>query len=223
MLKSLRIALAALMVVASPAVAEIELSAYFGSQSLPHSRATGTMPGTGAPINRLIEWEGKSFEAPPYYGVRAMWWQDNDIGFGVELTHAKAYASAADLVGLGMSRLEFSDGHNILTANVMKRWTNKWGGFTPYVGAGIGVAIPHVDAQAIAPGSTRTYGYELTGIAGRLTAGAKYDLNDRWALFTEYQFTISDNEATLNDPTLPGKMNVVLKTNAINFGVSMKF
>lgn len=221
MLTRLKTTLVALVLMASPAMAEMELSFYMGHQSLPHSRATGTVPGTGAAYNRLIKWEGKPFSMPPYYGTRAMWWQDSGWGFGLEFTHTKAYASATDMAALGFSRLEFSDGHNIITLNAMKRWENKWGNWTPYAGGGLGIALPHVDAQAGA--SPRTYGYQFAGPALRLTAGAKYDLSDRWALFSEYQFTISDNAVTFDDPVTPGSMNVVLKTNAVNFGISMKF
>ena len=66
----------------------------------------------------------------------------------------------------------------------------------------------------------RTYGYQYTGPALRLSAGASYDLNDRWAVFGEYQFTISDNEADLEGG---GKLNTRLISNAVNVGVSFRF
>lgn len=201
--------------IAAPVCAEMELSFYSGYQTLPHSDLEGTHPTTGA-FKKFIGWEGKSFSPPPYYGARAMWWQSNNIAYGVELTHTKAYAPAAEMPA-GFSRLEFSDGHNIVTANVMKRWPGKWNAITPYVGGGVGLAIPHVDATV---NGFHTYGYQVTGPALRLTAGAKYDLNDKWALFSEYQFTASWNKADLDGG---GSMETRLYTNAINFGISYKF
>ena len=219
---------AATVFLAVPASAEIEISGYLGIQSVQESTATGVLPG-GAPISRKFSWKGNPLDAPVYYGVRAIWWTPSDIGFGIEGTHTKAYASTADKAAVGLSRLELSDGHNILTANVMKRWPGAFTNtrFTPYLGAGIGVAIPHVDAQV--PGaSNRTYDYEFTGPALRGIAGMKYDLNDRWALFGEYQFTWSDNDITLDpDPLVvgqtAGKLDAEILTHAVNFGVSYSF
>src|SRR5690606_36240710 len=125
-----------------------------------------------------------------------------DFGLGVEGTHTKAYASSADQAAIGTERLEFTDGHNIFTANVMKRFPSAFAGsnFTPYLGAGVGLAVPHVDIQAIGA-SNRTYGYETTGIALRGIAGMKYAITDNWSVFGEYQIVWSDNDATIDgDP-----------------------
>ncbi|QGX97297.1 porin family protein [Roseovarius faecimaris] len=212
---------------AVPAAAEMELSFYLGVQELSDSSGSGVLPG-GAPISRNFNWEGNSLEAPIYYGARAIWWTPSDIGFGLEGTHTKAYASSADKAAIGVSRFELSDGHNIITANVMKRWPDAFAAkLTPYVGAGIGVAIPHVDAQVLGA-ANRTFDYEFTGPAVRGIAGMKYDINDRWAVFGEYQFTWSDNDITIDaDPTVPGqtngKLNTELLTHAINIGIAYRF
>jgi lipid A oxidase len=145
-----------------------------------------------------------------------MWWRPSNIGYGIELTHAKAYAPAAEMPP-GFTRLEFTDGHNIVTANVMKRWPNRWRNMTPYAGAGIGLAIPHVD---ITEGANRTYGYQVTGPAAKLIAGVKYDLNQRWAVFTEYQFSYTKNDVDLAGG---GNMKMPIITNALNVGVAVKF
>ena len=211
---------AALVFLAAPAAAEMEISIYGGSQSLPHSRISGNVAGIG-PVSKLIGWDGKSFEAPPYYGARFTWWRTDTFGLGVELTHAKAYAPAGEMAPQ-FSRLEFTDGHNIVTINASRRWPGLWakGKLTPYVSGGIGVAIPHVDIQPTVAGAPHTYGYQVTGPAVKVGAGIKYDLSDRWALFTEYQFTWTDNEVDIDGG---GKLSGEILTNAINFGVSYKF
>ncbi len=210
--------LTVLLSLSAPVSAQIELSFYGGTQSSPHSRVTGNYPGTGAPFDALIGWEGKSFAPPPYYGARVIWWQRSNLGFGAELTHAKTYAPAAERSAIGFNRMEFTDGHNIITLNVMKRWNDRFGSFTPYVGAGLGLALPHVDVTSA--NGHQTLGYQLTGPAARLTAGMKYDLTDNWALFGEYQFTYSSNKAELVGG---GTLYTDIITNAINVGVSYGF
>lgn len=203
---------------AQPATAEVELSFYTGYQTSPHSRITGTRGASSGstPFNNLIGWQGKSFSMPPYYGVRATWWRSNDIGFGVEFSHDKAYAPASEMPA-GFSRLEFTDGHNIVTANISKRWSQRWGQVTPYVSGGLGFALPHVD---VTEGTNRTYGYQLTGPAMRISAGATYRINDRWSLFGEYQFTWSENKADLAGG---GSLSGRIITNALNVGVGFSF
>ncbi|QPM91252.1 outer membrane protein [Pseudooceanicola algae] len=202
---------------AAPALAEVELNFYSGYQTAPHSRINGTSPSTGG-FSELIGWEGKSFSAPPYYGLRATWWRDGDWGFGAEFSHNKIYANADDMAAAGFERLEFTDGLNILTVNATRRWQDAWGGFTPYVGGGVGVAIPHVEVTAV--GGPSTFGYQMTGPAARFTAGASYALNERWSVFGEYQFTWSDNSAELDGG---GSLDTTIYTNALNVGLGFRF
>ncbi len=202
---------------ATSAAAEMELSIYSGWQTAPHSRISGDYPGGGS-YDALIGWEGRSFEMPPYYGVRGMWWRDEQLGFGLEFTHTKVYAPDDERDALGFDSLELTDGLNILTANAMYRWPDKWGSVTPYVGGGVGVAIPHVDVETAA--GDKTFGYQYTGPAARVIAGAKYDLNERFAVFGEYQFVYSSNDADLDGG---GSLKSDIKTNAINVGLSLKF
>ncbi|MEM7076413.1 MAG: outer membrane beta-barrel protein [Pseudomonadota bacterium] len=218
----------ALSALAQPAWAEFELSFYLGIQGVQDSTASGSLPD-GTPFSRSIDWEGRSFEAPFYYGGRAMWWTQNNIGFGIEGTHAKAYMPDSEAASIGLSRFELSDGHNIFTANVMKRWPGAAlkGSFTPYIGGGIGIAVPHVDTLVVGAQS-RTYDFESTGLALRGIAGMKYDINQSWALFGEYQITWSDNDITIDADQgtpgqTPGKLSTDLTTHALNFGISYSF
>ncbi len=226
MLRNVKAAIAALILSAAPAAAEWELSFYVGWQEVNDSTVSGTLPG-GAPVSRNVDWAGDSFDSPFYYGGRATWWTQSNWGFGVEGTHTKAYASDADINALGLSRFELSDGHNIFTLNAMKRWPGSFsnGKLTPYVGGGIGIAVPHVDIT-VAGAPSRTYDFEFTGPAVRGIAGLKYDITEKWAIFGEYQFTWSDNEITI-DPTVPGqtpgKFNTEIFTQAVNFGISYSF
>lgn len=206
------------VILATPALAEFEISAYIGTQSLPHSNFSGDF--AGVPFDYTFAPEGRSFDAPPYYGIRGVWWRESGWGYGLEFTHAKAYASDADLIALGADRFEFTDGHNIITANIHRRWEDQWwnGRLSPYVLGGVGIALPHVDI--LPTGGTHTFGYQLTGAALRVGAGVSMSISEKMSVFGEYQFTYSQNEVSLDGG---GTVNADLKTNALNFGLSYAF
>ena len=196
--------------VANSAQAEVELSFYSGTQSAPHSIINDSVLGEGR-----VKWLGKSFEAPIYAGLRATWWKSETWGFGVEVNHAKVYSE--NKAALGYDVLEFTDGLNLITANVFRRFPNA-GRFTPYVGGGLGIAVPHVEIQRV--GESRTFEYQLTGPAAILVFGTSYELNDKWSLFAEYKGSYSQNTAKVD---AGGTLKTNIVTNALNFGVSYSF
>lgn len=205
---------------AGAAGAEVDLSFYGGAQSAPHSVVTVTDPAIGSE-EFTAAWEGQSFSAPPYYGLRATWWRSEEIGFGLDFVHGKVAADDATLAENGYDRLEFTDGINILTANAYRRWSDGLAGMTPYVGGGLGVAIPHVEVTKTGPGGTsETFGYQMTGPAVTWIAGASYPISEQWSVFGEYKGTYSMNKADLDSG---GTLETDIVTNALNLGVSFSF
>lgn len=201
----------------SIAAAEFQFSAYGGWQTSPDSQVT---VGGIAPESFTAGWDGRSFETPPYYGLRATYWFDQapQWGVSVDFTHAKVYANdetfATDVPD--WSRFEFSDGINFLTVNAMRR-LQKWNGLEPYFGVGVGLSIPHVEVTR--PEGT-TLGYQIGGAAFQAQAGANYHINDRLSVFGEYQFIYGMNDLDLaNGDTM--QVNIV--TSALVAGVSLHF
>ncbi|MCP5085624.1 MAG: phosphatase PAP2 family protein [Rhodobacteraceae bacterium] len=213
------VVLAAALVAATTARSEVELAFYSGVQTAPHSTVSGTDPlGAGA-FSFGAGWDGRSFELPPYYGLRAIWWRDENLGFSVDFAHSKVYADGATLAASGFPVLEFTDGLNVLIFGVNYRWPEQWGRFTPYVSGGLGVAIPHVEVQTTAAAPT-TLNFQLAGPSAAISAGVSYSLNERWALFGEYRGTYSKISADL---TGGGTLKTDIITNSLNLGVSFKF
>ncbi|KAA9006660.1 outer membrane protein [Histidinibacterium aquaticum] len=209
-------ALVLLAASAVPAAAEVELSFYLGAQSAPHSRVYVDDDPLIPDEDFLVGWEGRSFSPPPYYGFRATWWQSDRLGYGLDFTHSKVYGGD-DVEDAGYDTLEFTDGLNIATANVYYRWPERLGPLTPYVGAGAGIAVPHVEVEK---NGSSTYEYQYTGPAVTLIAGASYPLSDSWAVFGELKSTMSWNEAELSSG---GTLESRIVTNALNVGVSYNF
>ena len=201
----------------APVTAQTELSFYGGFQTAPHSRVSGDDPSGIGAFDFVAAWEGRSFTLPPYYGVRLTWWQSATLGWGLDFSHDKIYASDATLVDNGLSILEFTDGLNILTLNAYRRWPVRRSVFTPYVGAGLGVSIPHVEFDS---GAGKTFEYQLGGPAVAVIAGASYPLNDRWSVFGEYKATFSVNRLEL---VSGGTLNTNIITNSFNLGASLGF
>ena len=198
------------------ALAEVELSFYGGAQNSPHSVVTVTGDTVIPDDEFRMGWIGRSFSAPPYYGIRATVWKTPSFGYGLDFAHNKIYPQEADLPA-GYERLEFTDGLNTLTVNAYRRWENALGSVSPYVGGGLGVAIPHVE---VTYGGSETFGYQVTGPAATWIAGASYPISDRWSVFGEYKGTFSMNTADLE---AGGTLKNDVVTNAVNLGLSFSF
>lgn len=206
--------LAAMSVPAS-ALAEVQLSFYGGVQTAQPSDIAIRDDSIGDD-DFTLSWEGRSFEAPPYYGIRATRWQSPDFGFGLDFAHNKVYPEGDELPA-GYEVLELTDGLNTLTVNAYRRWAPVAGSITPYVGGGLGLSLPHVE---LTNGASETFGYQVTGPAATWIAGASMPINDQWSVFGEYKGTYSANTADLESG---GTLETDIITNAVNVGVSFDF
>ncbi|MEM1366338.1 MAG: outer membrane beta-barrel protein [Pseudomonadota bacterium] len=212
-------AAALLLATTGMAAAEAQISIYGGYQTAPHSEVT--ISGT-TPQRFNAGWEGKSFAMPPYYGVRGTWWLERAPKFGlsIDFTHAKVYADQQTLTGNQLNTLEFTDGINTLTLNGLYRFDREFAGIRPYVGAGLGVNIPHVEVDRINVAAPPAFGYQLGGMSAQAQVGLEYNLTKRIALFTEYKFNYNwVNVDVDGGDTL--QTNII--TNAVNFGLSYRF
>jgi lipid A oxidase len=221
-LKSLKTFVAALALVgAVGAHAEVELSIYSGIQASPHNTIkdpNGT-EFTGG-------WEGKSFAMPPYYGFRYTNWTNKEWGWNVNFVHAKAYSNDKTRDVGGYKILEFTDGANPLTVNIMRRFNKTEGGLTPYAGFGAGISIPHVELQRVAGSANtkETFGFQYGGPVLAGTVGFTYPINDKLNLMTEYSMHyLMLNVKMEGEPAGNDRFKTNLITNAINIGVNYKY
>ena len=199
-----------------PAAAEMGVSVYGGFQTAPHS----DIEVSDGPDFRA-GWEGKSFQMPPYYGVRGTWWMTDlgkpNLGLSVDFTHAKVYADSATLSTSGWSHFELSDGINLLTLNALYRMPIEGTKFVPYIGAGAGINVPHVE---VTRGSGRTFEYQLGGATVQAQAGVAYDFNESWSAFVEYKGNYSWVDVDIDSGA---SLKTKILTNAVNVGVSYRF
>jgi lipid A oxidase len=189
-----------------------------------------------------VSYEGRDFETPPYYGVRLSYFlaEHPHWGLGAEFFHAKMYLDTGETVHVTGTRagapvndservgdtiqsFNASHGLNFLTLDAIYRWLpgrrgeDFLGRFQPYVGAGAGVAIPHVESMI----NGMSYGdYQWHGPAIQGFVGTNFDLIRHLSLFVEYKFTY----ANLDGLSIPGgSIDVTPLTHHLVSGLSFHF
>ena len=177
----------------------------------------------GTVSERSVDWDGNSFEMPPYWGVRGTYWlgRASPWGVAIELTHTKAAADLDFATDPTYSRLEFTDGNNLLTVNLLYRFNSVLNGtLMPYAGAGLGVAIPHVEVVLKAFPDQKTFEYQLAGAAAQALVGFEYRLNESWSLFSEVKLSYSHLNADLAGG---GQITTHLWSPQLALGLSYRF
>jgi len=114
--------------------------------------------------------------------------------------------------------LEFDDGINTLTVSAVRRFPlgRRW---TPYLGGGVGVAVPGVDIQSN-PTGDRTTEYQYGGVVAQFQGGVEVELNDNWSVFGEYQMNVMDLDVDLNGG---GSLSTGIVTNSVSVGAGFSF
>lgn len=175
----------------APAQAEVQIQVYGGANA--NFKGDVSLHRSGLPTDtRSVSWEGKPFEMPPYWGVRGVYWLDSMPGWGVglEFTHAKAYAKLRGTsAGALYDTLEFTDGNNIATANLLYRFT-PWNFYSirPYAGFGLGFTVPHVEVSLVGD-PVKTFEYQLAGLAAQGFVGLEMPFTRNWSGFAEVKLS----------------------------------
>ncbi|SDJ35330.1 outer membrane protein [Aliiruegeria lutimaris] len=205
---------AALFALAGPARAEMVLSFYLGSNASPDSTVEYDFARGDGAQSTTVSWDGETFKFPPYFGLRAIWWFEDhpNWGVGIDNVHAKV---AADPMPEEFTTLEFTDGVNMITGNVHYRFLNGTR-FTPYVGAGVGITTPHVEATNT-DGTSETFWYQFGGFSARALVGLEARINDRWSVFGELKTAMFWIDVDLQ---YDGWLETDIRSNQVAFGVN---
>lgn len=201
---------------AGPASAELVLSFYTGANFSPDSDVDFDFNRGAGPQTVRTGWDGEPFVMPPYFGVRATWWFETRPAWGVAIDNAHTKVKA-DPMPAPFAGLEFTDGINMVTANLQYRFLND-SRFTPYVGAGIGFTTPHVEVDDAA-GTSHTWEYQFGGPAAQALIGVEMEIDDRWAVFGELKSGWADISADLNGG---GWLETEVISNQVAVGISYR-
>ncbi len=189
-----------------------------------------------------VSFKGRDFESPPYYGGRLLWFRDqySHWGFGGEYFHAKLYANTSqnylvtgDHAGVAVNNVQpmdrivqtfsISHGLNLVLGDIVYRWLpgnpgkDFLGRFQPYIGLGLGAAIPHVESRV---DNSFHQNYQLRGPGLEAFAGVRFHLIEHLALMFEYKFTY----AALENMSIPkGSIEMDPLTHHLVAGLSVDF
>jgi lipid A oxidase len=188
------------------AEAETQLCVYLGTSWTSDSDVT-----IAGRTFQTVSWTTRSFEAPPYYGLRAAhFFGESGWGVAIDFFHDKAYAADGS-VAPALRRLSFSHGLNHLTLDVQRRF--QLGPLRPYLGLGAGTLVPHVEAESDA---ASTDGYQwFRGVSVKAAAGLQATAASPVGVFAEYRFTF----AHLAVSTPAGDVSTSLWTHHLIGGV----
>ena len=200
--------------------AEFEIGGYIGPQIAHSSNVDGNDPAGVGPFAFTAEWDGRSFENPLHYGIRGIWWRSENFGWVIDFDHQKVYGDDETLAATGFPVLEFTDGLNALTVGPI--WRRDFANaprLSGYASIGAGLSLPYVEVQTT-PTAPTTRELQLGGPAVNWTAGLRYGLNDRWAVFGEYKGTYHSIDVDLEGG---GTLDTSIITHALNLGVTFTF
>jgi lipid A oxidase len=116
--------------------------------------------------------------------------------------------------------LEFTDGFTLLTLNGLYRF-EPMDRFQPYLGAGLGINIPHVEVTGASVTLPTTFEYTYGGLAAQILGGVDVKLTKHFSLFTEYKFSWAGINAPLSDPAY--RIHTNLFTHHFLVGASATF
>src|SRR5689334_3944534 len=204
-------------IAALPAKAEVELSIFTGVAISQDSDLDLHQRGGTDLTFHDVSFEGRDFSAPPYYGIRALWFPSEAAhwGFGAEFFHMKMYAETGDTVRVTgrragvpvndderidntLEQFSLSHGLNYALGDIVYRWMpgrrgeDFLGHLTPYAGVGLGLAIPHVESNV---NGNFHQEYQVHGPGVQALAGLNVVLTRHWGLMFEYKFTYAHLES----------------------------
>jgi lipid A oxidase len=185
-------------------------------------------------------------EDAPYYGGRLTYFlsRESHWGFGLEFLHSKVFLDSGkslhvtgtrdgspvnDTESVGDTIADFHCAHglNYLTADTFYRFfLGQPDSFIhrvqPYLGAGLGITIPHVVVQL--PNEPGFEDYEFGGLGVQAIAGLSFDITKHIQLFTEYKFTYADlDKLDFSNGVTSGTISFDSMANHLVFGASYRF
>lgn len=196
---------------------DISGSVYGGYTVAHNSDVILQQPNGTDMVLRDMSWNSEPDKMPPYHGFRGTWWLPfrSSLGAMADLVYVKVVADRdrmvhqsgtrdgmpvheMELASATFRRLEFTDGLNLLSGNLVYRMPY-FGRVIPYFGIGAGLSLPHAEVQRRSVTSQKTFSFQLAGITLHLFAGMELYVAKSGSVFTEYRLSYATNKVQLID------------------------
>ncbi len=226
-----------------PAGAEWVIAGFFGNAATTRTYLTLTQPSTRTGVRfDSVDYEGRSFHLPPYYGYRATYFLRSPEWFGIEgeVVHMKVYAQPAEALpaagtidGAAVSgpvalasvveRFSLSHGQNLLFVNAVARYAPGRCGdfrtarFVLLARAGVGPTLPHVETTIA---GVAEEGYQRGAIAVQAAGGIELRAWKQLHALVEYKFTRCRQSVSA---AAGSHIETLLHTHHLTFGLSWHF
>ena len=217
-------------------------TAFTGGAATRDSRLSVSQPALGNQLTfEGVRFDGRSFEPPLYYGLRAGYFlrRRPEIGFETEFIHLKVFSDPQQIVAASGTRggqllnaqiplgqivqqYSISHGVNLLLFNVAARHrvgasVERPGGLVVLTArAGVGPTIPHTESSVE---GLRQEQYELGRAAWQVAGGAELKLWRGLHALGEYKFTRTRQRGEIAN----GEARSLLRTHHGVFGLSYHF
>lgn len=199
-----------------PDLPDIQAGVYGGYSATGDSDIFLRQPDGAEMAIRDVRWRSEPDKMPPYHGFRATWWLPLGRSLGVmgDLVYVKVVAALdrevnqsgtrdgmpvpqRERLAATFERLEFTDGLNLLTGNVVYRLP-VFGALRPYVGVGLGASLPHAEVRRTGA-AQRTFSFQMAGYVVHAFAGIEFRFAGRGSMFAEYRSSYVTNTVGLAD------------------------
>ena len=219
---------------ADPTAPDLVASIYGGFSNAYDSDLRLRQPGGTDMTIKNVSWSSAPFKTPPYHGFRGTWWLPfgGTVGAMADLVYIKVIAERDRIVeqsgtrdgkpvpereklSATFRRLEFTDGLNLLTANLIYRLPLPFR-VRPYVAIGIGGSLPHAEVRRTGA-KERTFEFQLAGYAVQIIGGLEFRLSNRGSAFVETRSSYATNTVSLVDG---GTLEMDLLVNHASAGLS---
>lgn len=199
---------------------ETLLAAYAGAPWYYRGNVRFQRPDGTDLLLKGVGWDGDALYFPLDGGARSVSWRGR-FGHMVDFLHNKAIArlgkgahgrrisngviETVDATGTWkgepapprikltdlLERMEFTHGHNMLFATGLMRLASVTPRLMPYVGVGVGAALPHVEVWIAGEGEEKkTNEYQYAGPAAQFVAGLEFR-RGKASYFIEYKASIA--------------------------------
>jgi opacity protein-like surface antigen len=191
-----------------------EIGGYLGYLK---ARNTSVDTPLATPTQFDTGWKESNSDSPYNWGLRATRWYAEGRGIEVDYAESRLKADAADIVPVGLSRLDIDRLRSLTVSHIWRFDNNPIFTLSPY--AGLGASLDYVRAKVVQTNGLSVSNGEPAGIGLGAKLGLTKALTEQAAVFVETRYAYRGLEFDISQ----NDVDIDLETLGINLGLSYAF